>query len=73
MSQSSDLTSAVVQAVAEHEEIPPADLPPLEEFLDPETFHQLTKLGSRPTDELEFSYLWYRIKVEAGSIVAVDP
>lgn len=73
MPRASDLTSAVVRAVAEHEEVPPSDLPSLEEYVDSETFQQLTDRGSPPTDGFEFSYLWYQIEVEAGRIVAVDP
>lgn len=73
MSQSSDLPRTIVRAVAELEEVPPWDLPPLEENVEPEIVHQLTDVQSRLPDELEFSYLWYQINVEAGEIVSIDP
>lgn len=73
MSPASDLTGAVVRAVAEHEEVPPSELPSLEDDVDAETFEQLTNAGARSTNGLEFSYLWYQIEVKAGRIVAIDP
>lgn len=73
MPQSTELTTAIVQTVAELEEVQPWDLPPLEENVDPEVVHQLTNARSQFPDKLEFSYLWYQIKVEAGEIVAISP
>lgn len=73
MSHSSDLVRTVVKAIAEHEEVPPADLPPLEGSIDSENFKRLTETEVQLTEKLEFSYIWYRITIEADSVVAIDP
>lgn len=63
----------IVDSVAESEQAPPEVLPSLEDWLDPETFTDLTSTGSGRTDPLEFTYLWYQITVDPTEEVTVHP
>lgn len=73
MAQSHDVTESIVRTVAEHENVSPDDLPPLEEKIDLETLRQLEDAESRLTKRLEFMYLFYQVTVQPDGEVTVVP
>lgn len=73
MAQSHDVTESIVRTVAEHENVSPDDLPPLEEKIDFETLRQLEDAESRLTKRLEFMYLFYQVTVKPDGEVTVVP
>lgn len=73
MGQPSQLTETIVKTVAEYENVSPADLPPLAERIDSETFHQLAATDRHLTESVEFSYLWYQITVDPNERISITP
>lgn len=64
----------IVTTVAEYEDVSPRDLPPLREWIAPETLARLTTDRCDRTDSLELSYIWYRVTVHPdGDITVTQP
>ena len=73
MAPSTDVTNEIVTTVANYENASPTDLPPLEDKLDSETFHQLVSSESELTEPLTFEYLFYDVTVIPDGEVIVTP
>lgn len=61
----------VREAVAEHEQVDAADLPPLDEWIHPATRDALTGSWKLLDSSFEFRYLWYRVTVHPDGNVHV--
>ena len=73
MAPSSSVTEYIVTTVADCENAPPDDLPPLAEELNTETFQQLVSFESELTEPLTFEYLYYDVTVLPDGEVIVSP
>lgn len=73
MKQRSSPEKAIVETVAEYEDIPQEELPPLEQWLDPQTLHKLIDDQNDRTESLRFSYLWYQVTVSSTGEITVTP
>ena len=73
MTQSTDVTNEIVTTVADYENVTPNDLPPLEDKLDSETYHQLDSVESELTEPLTFEYLFYDVTVLPDGEVIATP
>lgn len=73
IAQSSPATNEIVTTVADYENASPDQLPPLEDNLDSETYHQLVSFESELTEPLTFEYLWYQVTVLPEGEVVVTP
>lgn len=71
MSISSDVTTTIIETVADKENTHAEVLPPLAETLEEETFE---RLASRELEEpLRLEYLWYEVTVLPDGEVVVTP
>lgn len=70
------LTQAIVEAVAEADDVDPLDLPPLYETVDPdalETLFTATNTSPRSTGKVTFEYSGHTVVVSSdGSIMVAD-
>ena len=73
MTQSTDVTNEIVTTVADYENVSPNDLPPLEDKLDSEIYHQLDSVESELTEPLTFEYLFYDVTVLPDGEVIATP
>lgn len=73
MAKSTDVTNEIVTTVADYENVSPNDLPPLEDKLDSETYHQLDSVQSELTEPLTFEYLFYDVTVLPDGEVIATP
>ncbi|QLD89549.1 hypothetical protein HWV07_11105 [Natronomonas salina] len=73
MPQPSDVARQVVKTVADYENSSLNDLPPLEDKIDSETYHQIASFESELTEPLTFEYLFYDITVLPEGEVIVTP
>ena len=71
MATATTIPDAIEIAVAEHERVTCDDLPPLEEWVDPETFAKLTADRTEWDGPLEFTYIWYRVTISPDGGVTV--
>lgn len=71
--QSSEITETIIKTVADYENVPPDDLPPLADKVDVETYHKLTASDGQLDEPLEFEYLWYQVTVQPDCEVSVTP
>ena len=73
MAHSTDIPNEIVTTVADYENASPTDLPPLEDRLDSETYHQLESIEGELTEPLAFEYLFYDVTVLPDGEVIVTP
>ena len=73
IAQSSHIANEIVTTVADYENASPNDLPPLEDKLDPGTYHQFVSVESELTEPLTFEYLFYDVTVMPDGEVNVSP
>lgn len=73
MVKATDVTDEIVATVADYENVSPNDLPPLEDKLDSETYHQLDSVESELTEPLTFEYLFYDVTVLPDGEVIATP
>lgn len=69
----SDVTDSIVETVADHENVSPEELPPLEEKIPSAQFDKLTAPESGLSEPMEFEYLWYQVTVHPAGEVTVTP
>lgn len=67
------LTVAVVEQVADRENVDALDLPPLNDVIDPDALDALFERPETAVDRLTFSYHGYEVTVEGPERVQVTP
>lgn len=66
------LVERIVAEVADREDVPPVDLPPLYERLDPEALRELVDSVDDATLEVAFAYDGYTVVVRGDGSVRVE-
>lgn len=69
----SAIAAAVRTRVADHEEASPGELPPVDDWVAPETRLELATADRNRTEPVEFTYLWYHVTVSPDGEVTVTP
>lgn len=63
----------MVERVAAHERVDPADLPAVADVVPRDIYSCLTGGWSDQTEPIEFTYVWYQVTVYPGGEVVVTP
>lgn len=73
MLKSLDIVQTIIREVAEYENVPPDDLPPVEDMIPIDVRYILADEQADRSETLHFTYLWYQITVQPSGAVTVEP